>query len=190
MAIRLMRSQNALAILSKHKQLIIVAIGVVAIASYMIPFSNMFAIADASYGDWKKVKSDMKKVSHKDWFSKIFKDNFLKKFGFFKISDSFNTFGVGKLSVDVDQNNKVKGGDINNVAYTGGARDGTLITPLISGGATAVNFGSTYTIVQNNVNVCAGFQISCNQGGNTVSISTTNNVQYSQFGGAGNSLGV
>jgi hypothetical protein len=182
MAIRLMRSQNALAILSKHKQLIIVAIGVVAIASYMIPFSNMFAIADASYGDWKKVK----KVSHKDWFSKIFKDNFLKKFGFFKITDSFNTFGVGKLSVDVDQNNKVKGGDINNIAYTGGASDGT--SALISGGATAVNFGSTYTIVQNNVNVCAGFQVQCNQGGNTVSISTTNNVQYSQFGGAGNTI--
>ena len=191
MGIRLMRSQNALALLSKHKQLIIVAIGVAAIASYMIPFANMFAIADASYGDWKKVKNDMRKVkSHSDWFSKIFKDNFLKKFGFFKISDSFNTFGVGKLSVDVDQNNKVKGGDINNVAYTGG-RTGIIDTlPLISGGATAVNFGSTYTIVQNNVNVCAGFQISCNQGGNTVSISTTNNVQYSQFGGAGNSLGV
>ena len=173
-----MRSQNALALLSKHKQLIIVAIGAVAIASYMIPFANMFAIADASYGDWKNVKKDMKKVVHKDWFSKIFKDRFLKKFDIFKISDSFNTFGVGKLSVDID--NKVRGGDINNVAYSGG--DGALI----GGAATAVNFGSTYTIVQNNVNVCAGFQVQCNQGGNTVSISTTQNVQYSAFGGSVN----
>jgi hypothetical protein len=169
-----MRSQNALAILSKHKQLIIVAIGVVAIASYMIPFSNMFAIADAWGGDWKHMKKDMKQVSHKDWFSKIFKDKFLKKF--FKISDSFNTI---KTSVDVDQKNIVKGGDINNVAYTGGGSGS-----LIGGGATAVNFGSTYTIVQNNVNVCAGFQVQCNQGGNTVSISTNiGPIQYTQFGG-------
>jgi hypothetical protein len=180
-----MRSQNALALLSKHKQLIIVTIGVAAIASYMIPFANLFAVAEASYGDWKKIK----KKSHGDsWFKSIFKDNFLKKFGFFKIgkiSDSFNTiFGVGDL--DVDQNNKVIGGDINNIAYTGGEGSGSLI----GGGATAVNFGSTYTIVQNNVNVCAGFQVQCNQGGNTVSITTTQNVQYSQFGGAGNSLGV
>jgi hypothetical protein len=170
-----MRSQNALALLSKHKQLIIVAIGVAAIASYMIPFSNMFAIADAWGGDWKKVKHDMKKVSHKDWFSKIFKDRFLKKFGIFKISDSFNTI---KTSVDVDQKNIVRGGDINNVAYSGG--DGALI----GGAATAVNFGSTYTIVQNNVNVCAGFQVQCNQGGNTVAISAPITVQYSAFGGS------
>jgi hypothetical protein len=179
-----MRSQNALALLSKHKQLVIVAIGVVAIASYMIPFANLFAVAEASYGDWKA----MKKKSYGDsWFKSIFKDNFMKKFGFFKIgkiSDSFNTiFGVGEI--DVNQINKVKGGDINNIAYTGGTGGS-----LVGGGATAVNFGSTYTIVQNNVNVCAGFQVQCNQGGNTVSITTTQNVQYSQFGGAGNSLGV
>jgi hypothetical protein len=171
-----MRSQNALALLSKHKQLIIVAIGVVAIASYMIPFANMFAIADASYGDWKKVKKDMKKVSHKDWFSKIFKDNFLKKFGFTKISDSFNTIGVGELSIDID--NKVRGGDINNIAYTGGDGGGALI----SGGATAVNFGSTYTIVNNNVQVCV-LVTTCANSGITNTISTTTNVQYSQFGG-------
>jgi hypothetical protein len=183
MAIRLMRSQNALALLSKHKQLIIVAIGVVAIASYMIPFASMFAIADASYGDWKKVKSDMKKVSHKDWFSKIFKDHFLKKFGFTKISDSFNTFKIANVDID----NKVKGGDINNIAYTG--NDGTITPALISGGATAVNFGSTYTIVNNNVQVCV-LVTTCANSGITTSISTTNNVQYSQFGGAGNSLGV
>jgi hypothetical protein len=170
-----MRSNNALALLSKHRQLIIVTIGVAAIASYMIPVGNLFAVADASYGDWKKVKS---KGKFSDWFSKIFHDKLFKKFDskIFKISDSFNTFGIGKLSID----NKVRGGDINNIAYTGGASDGT--SPLINGGATAVNFGSTYTIVQNNIHVCV-LVTTCANAGNTVSISTTNNVQYSQFGG-------
>jgi hypothetical protein len=176
-----MRSQNALALLSKHKQLIIVAIGVVAIASYMIPFANLFAIADASYGDWKAVKKDIRKVKTNgdSWFSKIFKDNFLKKFSFFKISDSFNT--IGGVSIDID--NKVRGGDINNIAYTGGDGGGALI----SGGATAVNFGSTYTIVNNNVQVCVQVT-TCANSGITNTISTTTNVQYSQFGGISASI--
>jgi hypothetical protein len=164
----LMRSQETLALLSKHKQLIIVAIGVAALVSYMIPFGNLFAIADATGDHFKK--TTFKKNHEKFKFVKfIFKK-------FFKISDSFNTFGIGKLSVD--QINKVRGGDINNIAFSDPS--------LIGGGATAVNFGSTYTIVQNNVNVCAGFQVSCIQGGNTVSISTTQNVQYSAFGGSVN----
>jgi hypothetical protein len=164
-----MRSPQTLALLSKHKQLVILAIGVAALVSYMIPFGNLFAVADASSDWFKKTKTP----KH-DKF-KFIKDKIFKKL--FKISDSFNTFGVGKLSVDVDQTNKVKGGDINNIAYSGG---------LVGGGASAVNLGSTYTIVQNNVNVCAGFQVTCNQGGNTVSISTTQNIQntYSAFGGS------
>lgn len=167
-----MRSNNALALLSKHRQLIIVTIGVAALASYMIPFGNLFAVADASYGDWKKVKS---KGKFSDWFSKIFHDKLVKKFDskIFKISDSFNTFGVGKLSID----NKVRGGDINNIAYSGGG--------LIGGGATAVNFGSTYTIVNNNVQVCV-LVTTCANGGITNTISTTTNVQYSAFGGSVN----
>ena len=162
-----MRIQETLALLSKHKQLIIVAIGVAALVSYMVPLGNLLAVADAWSGDHVK-KTKFKKDHEKFKFVKfIFKK-------FFKISDSFNTFGVGKI--DIDQINKVRGGDINNIAYSGGG--------LISGGATAVNLGSTYTIVQNNVNVCAGFQVSCIQGGNTVSISTTQNLQYNAFGGS------
>ena len=164
-----MRSQEALALLSKHRQIIIVAIGVAALVSYMIPFGNLFAVADAS-GDWFKKTKDK---THDSKFTKLkFKHLFSK---IFKISDSFNKkiFGVGELEI----NNKVKGGDINNIAYSGG--DGGLSL----GGATAVNFGSTYTIVQNNVQVCV-LVSTCANGGNTVTISTTQNVQYSNFGGS------
>jgi hypothetical protein len=167
-----MRNSQTLALLSKHKQLIILAIGVAAMVSYIVPFGNLFAVADAS-SDWFKKTTSTKPHNDKFKFVK-FKHLFSK---FFPIKDSFNTFGVGKLNVDVDQRNKVIGGDIKNIALAGGGG-------LTGGGATAVNFGSTYTIVQNNVNVCAGFQVSCTQGGNTVSISTVQNLQYNAFGGS------
>ena len=66
----LMRNENALALISKHKQLIIVTIGIAAIASYMIPFGNLFAMADASYGHYKKSKFDWKLKKHDIKFKK------------------------------------------------------------------------------------------------------------------------
>jgi hypothetical protein len=163
-----MRSQDTLALLSKHRQLIIVAIGVAALVSYMVPLGNLFAVADAS-GDWFKKTKD--KTPDKKFTKLKFKHLFGK---IFKISDSFNKiFGVGELEI----NNKVRGGDINNIAYTGA--DGGLNL----GGATAVNFGSTYTIVQNNVQVCV-LVTTCANAGNTVSISTSISNQYSNFGGS------
>lgn len=164
-----MRNQDALALLSKHKHLIIVAIGVAALVSYMIPLGNLFTFADATGSHWFK-----KTKSHDSKFDKFKKDFFAKLFKV-KVSDSFNTF---KVNVDID--NKVKGGDIKNIAYTGGDGGGALI----SGGATAINFGSTYTIVNNNVQVCV-LVTTCANSGITTAISTTNNfqAQYSQFGG-------
>src|SRR5687767_13894428 len=94
-----MRIDNALAPLSKHKSLIIVVIGIAAIASYMIPFANLFAIADASSDYWfKKSKYDQKKSKFDFKFAKFFQKVLIKKLQFIdnteRTTNTFKNFGV------------------------------------------------------------------------------------------------
>ena len=167
MVTRLMRTTETLALLSKHKQLIIVVIGIAALASYMIPFGSLFAIADASYGDWKKVRFD--KFDKKDKFKPVkhdFKKDFFKKFfSKFIAKDSFNTI---KTNVNSEPTNIIS-------------------ASTATSGAGAVNLGSNIITVQNNVQVCvAAFHASnvCVQD-NSVSNSISTTIgDYNQFGGS------
>lgn len=176
MVTRVMRTTDTLALLSKHKQLIIVVIGIAALASYMIPFGSLFAIADASYGDWKKVTSHDKKDKFKpvkddkkDKFKPVkhdFKKDFFKKFfSKFIAKDSFNTI---KTNVNSEPFNIVSASNVVS-------------------GAGAVNLGSNIITVQNNVQVCvAAFHASnvCVQD-NSVSNSISTTIgDYNQFGGS------
>jgi hypothetical protein len=182
-----MRIDNALAQISKHKHLIIVVIGVAAIASYMIPFANLFAVADATSGIWWDWKQKQKKVEMK------------KKFDF-KFADFFKKLFIKKLVIDnsetttnIFKNFGVKQAfnfqDINTAsAYTGG-----LTTTPTSGSAVALNAGTTF-IFLNFVNNCpsAAGSGSNSQDSDTVSTASctqTNNIQiqsnpYVTFGGS------
>jgi hypothetical protein len=155
-----MRTDNALALISKHKQLIIVVIGVAAIASYMIPFANLFAVADA-WSDHKKVDFKKKKFDFK--FIKFFKKIFKFQDRSTTITNSFNNFGVKQFFKN-----------INSIdVYAGG-------TTTPTGGSIAINQGSNYFFVF--VNNCPGGTTggSCTQT-NTVTIQ---NNPYLVFGGS------
>jgi hypothetical protein len=138
-----MRIDNALAQIAKHKHLIIVVIGVAAIASYMIPFANLFAIADASYGDWKKSKWDWKVAEKKKKFdfkfAKFFQKFFIKNLiidNSERTTNTFSNFG------NVDQFFK----NINAIdVYAGGAPSNGLTTTPV--GSIALNQGSNYFFV-------------------------------------------
>jgi hypothetical protein len=142
-----MRTDNALALISKHKQLIIVVIGVAAIASYMIPFANLFAVADASSDAWKQTKKvDFKKKKFDFKFAKFFQKLFFKKLQIIDNSERttniFSNFGVRDLSFK----------NINAIdvyaGVPGGTTNGGTTTPT---GSIALNQGSNYffVLVQN-----------------------------------------
>jgi hypothetical protein len=182
-----MRIDNALAQISKHKQLIIVVIGVAAIASYMIPFANLFAVADATssgWWDWKHKKVDMKDQVKKKFdfkFAKFFQKIFIKNLLIDKSTTNiFKNFGVSQNFGGAFQ-------DINTAtAYTG---SGLTTTPT-SGSAVALNAGTTF-IFLNFVNNCPS---AAGAGGDGVALSEasctqTNNIQiqsnpYTIFGGS------
>jgi hypothetical protein len=183
-----MRIDNALAQISKHKHLIIVVIGVTAIASYMIPFANLFSVADATSGGWWEWKQKQKKVDFKKDFKKKFDFKFAKFFQklFFKnlfIDNSETTTNIFK-NFGVKQNFNFQ--DINTAtAYTGG-----LTTTPTSGSAVALNAGTTFIFVNNVLNCPSA----AGSGSDSVSISSTkcvqnNNIQiqsnpYVTFGGS------
>jgi hypothetical protein len=185
-----MRIDNALAQISKHKQLIIVVIGVAAIASYMIPFANLFAVADATSSGWwnfKHKKVDMKKDFKKKFdfkFAKFFQKLFIKNLLIDKSETTTNIF----KNFGVSQNFGGAFQDINTAtAYTGG-----LTSTPTSGSAVALNAGTTF-IFLNFVNNCPS---AAGSGSNsfsdtisTASCTQTNNIQiqsnpYVTFGGS------
>jgi hypothetical protein len=134
-----MRIDNALAQISKHKHLIIVVIGIAAIASYMIPFSNLFVVADAwsSHDFWKKSKKvDMKKKKFDFKFAKFFQKFFFKNLFIDKSITTTNTIKQGGIDIF---------NAFNNIgAFTYGTGGGTT-TPV---GGLALNQGATFLIVQ------------------------------------------
>jgi hypothetical protein len=158
----IMRTDNALALISKHKQLIIVVIGVAAIASYMVPFANLFAVADAWSDNHKKVDFKKKKFDFK--FAKFFKKIFKFKDSTTTITNSFNNFGLRNFEFE----------RINSIdVYAGG-------TTTPTGGSIALNQGSNYFIFI--VNNCPGGTT-----GGSCSVNAPINIQtnnYAVFGGS------
>ena len=138
-----MRIDNALAQISKHKHLIIVVIGVAAIASYMIPFANLFSVADATSGSWWDWKQKQKKHDFKKKFdfkfAKFFQKLFIKNLIIDKSERTTNTFSNFG---NVDQLFK----NINAIdVYAGGVpTNGGTATPV---GSIALNQGSNYFFV-------------------------------------------
>ena len=183
-----MRMNNALAQISKHKHLIIVVIGVAAIASYMIPFANLFSVADATssgWWNWKQKKVDVKNDHKKKFdfkFAKFFQKLFIKNLlidNSERTTNTFKNFGVNLNFAGAFQ-------DINTAtAYTGG-----LTSTPTSGSAVALNAGTTFIFIQpiNNCPSAAG------SGSGSLSISEAkcvqiNNIQvqsspYVIFGGS------
>ena len=179
-----MRIDNALAQISKHKQLIIVVIGVAAIASYMIPFANLFAVADATSSGWwnfKHKKVDIKDSVKKKFdfkFAKFFQKLFIKNLfidNSERTTNIFKNFGVSQTFGDIT----------GAAAYTGGP----LTTTPTSGSAVALNTGTTFII--NFINNCPS---AAGSGSGSLSLSEatctqTNNVPiqanpYTIFGGS------
>jgi hypothetical protein len=132
-----MRIDNALAPISKHKNLIIVVIGIAAIASYMIPFANLFAIADASHDYWKKSKYDQKKKKFDFKFAKFFQKILIKKLQFIdnseRTTNTFSNFGVDQFFKN-----------INSIDVFAGGPSGGTTTPV---GSLAINQGSNFFFV-------------------------------------------
>jgi hypothetical protein len=182
-----MRIDNALAQVSKHKHMIIVIIGVAAIASYMIPFANLFAVADASHDFWKKKKIDFKDQKKKKFdfkFADFFKKLFFKSLFIDNSQTTTNTFKNFGVKQDFDFQ------DINTatVLYPGGS----TTTPT-SGSAVALNAGTTFIFVNNVLNCpSAAGSGSNSQDSDTISTTSctqTNNIQiqsnpYVTFGGS------
>jgi hypothetical protein len=178
-----MRTDNALALISKHKQLIIVVIGVAAIASYMIPFGHLFAVADAWSGDWKKTKKvDFKKKKFDFKFAKFFQKLFLKKLQIIDNSERttniFKNFGVKQSFT----------GPINTIdVYSGGIPNGGTTTPV--GSSIALNQGSNYffVFVQNCPAAAGSGSGSTSTASTSCTQTITNNIQtnnYATFGGS------
>jgi hypothetical protein len=167
---------NALAQISKHKHLIIVVIGVAAIASYMIPFANLFAVADATSGGWW------------DWKQKHKKVDFKKKFDF-KFADFFKKLFIQKLFIhnserttNIFKNLGVQqffSFDNINTASTGGTPSGTTGTLFPSGtltspsGSIALNAGTTFIFFQNIQNCPAA----AGSGSGSLSVASTSCTQ-------------
>src|SRR5918994_319853 len=177
-----MRINNALAPISQHKHLIIVVIGIAAIASYMIPFGNLFAIADASHVYWKKKKIDFKDQKKKKFdfkFAKFYQKLFFKNFKFIdnseRTTNTFSNFGVEQFFKN-----------INSIdVYAGGVPGGTT-KPV---GSIALNQGSNFFFVL--VNNCPSAAGSGSGSTSTSSTSCTQNPvfniqtnSYASFGGS------
>lgn len=175
-----MRIDNALAQISKHKQLIIVVIGVAAIASYMIPFANLFAVADATSGGWWNWKQ--KKVDFKH-------DDKKKKFDF-KFAKFFQKFFIKNLFIDKSVRNTITQ---NGIDIFGSFNNVGTITNTAATGGLALNQGSTYFIIQiQNCQSAASSghnSFSDTVSSNSCSQTATQNIQnnnpsaYVQFGG-------
>jgi hypothetical protein len=182
-----MRINNALAPISQHKHLIIVVIGIAAIASYMIPFANLFAIADASHDYWKKKKIDFKDQKKKKFdfkFAKFYQKLFFKNFKIVdnseRTTNTFSNFGVEQFFKNINSIDVFAGG------VPGGKTTGGTTTPV---GSLAINQGSNFFLVfVNNCPSAAG----SGSGSTSTSTSTctqTNTVQiqanpYLSFGGS------
>jgi hypothetical protein len=183
-----MRINNALAPISQHKHLIIVVIGIAAIASYMIPFANLFAIADASHDYWKKKKIDFKDQKKKKFdfkFAKFYQKLFFKNFKFIdnseRTTNTFSNFG------NVDQFFK----NINSIdVYAGGVPAGTTTggttTPV---GSIALNQGSNFffVLVQNCPSAAGSGSGSISESSTSCTQNPVFNIQtnsYASFGGS------
>jgi hypothetical protein len=183
-----MRINNALAPISQHKHLIIVVIGIAAIASYMIPFGNLFAIADASHDYWKKKKIDFKDQKKKKFdfkFAKFYQKFFFKNFKFIdnseRTTNTFSNFG------NVDQFFK----NINSIdVYAGGVPGGTTTggttTPV---GSIALNQGSNFffVLVQNCPSAAGSGSGSTSTSSTSCQQNPVFNIQtnsYASFGGS------
>ena len=175
-----MRINNALAPISQHKHLIIVVIGIAAIASYMIPFANLFAIADASGDYYKKKKIDFKDQKKKKFdfkFAKFFQKFFFKNFQIIDNSErTTNTFS--NFGVDIFDSFK----NINAITTTAG---GTT-TP---GGSLAINQGSNFflVVVQNCPSAAGSGSGSTSTSSTSCTQTVTQNIQanpYLFFGGS------
>jgi hypothetical protein len=175
-----MRTDNALALISKHKQLIIVAIGVAAIASYMIPFANLFAVADAWSDNHKKVDFKKKKFDFK--FAKFFQKLFFKKLQIIDNSERNPTTNIFKIQ-DIGTFKNINSIDV----FAGGVPGGTT-TPV---GSIALNQGSNFfLVVQQNCIAAAG----SGSGGtstatntctfNPTITATQTTTSYANFGGS------
>jgi hypothetical protein len=182
-----MRIDNALATISQHKHLIIVVIGIAAIASYMIPFANLFAIADASGDYYKKKKIDFKDQKKKKFdfkFAKFFQKFFFKNFQFIdnseRTTNTFSNFGVEQFFKNINSIDVYAGG------VPGGTTTGGTTTPV---GSIALNQGSNFFFVL--VNNCPS---AAGSGSGSTSTATTTctlnpvfNIQtnsYASFGGS------
>jgi hypothetical protein len=186
-----MRIDNALAQISKHRHLIIVVIGVAAIASYMIPFANLFSVADATSSGWwdwkqKQKKADMKKkfdFKFADFFKKLFiKNLFIDKSE--RTTNIFENLGVTQFfSFD----------NINTASTGGGTPSGTIFpsgTITSPSGSLALNAGTTFIFFQNIQNCPAA--AGSGSGSESVAVTSctqTNNIQiqsnpYVTFGGS------
>jgi hypothetical protein len=179
-----MRIDNALAQVSKYKHLIIVVIGVAAIASYMIPFANLFAVADASHGFWKKSKWDWK-VSEKkkkfDFkFAKFFQKFFFKELNIIdnseRTTNTFSNFGVDQLFKNINAID----------VYAGVPSNGATTTPV---GSTAINQGSNFflVVVQNCPSAAGSGSGSTSTSSTSCTLTVNQNIQanpYLFFGGS------
>jgi hypothetical protein len=169
-----MRIDNALAPISKHKNLIIVVIGIAAIASYMIPFANLFAIADASGDYWKKSKYDWKKKKFDFKFAKFFQKVLIKKLQFIdnseRTTNTFSNFGVDQFFKNINAIDVFAGGSS-------------------SGGSLAINQGSNFflVVVQNCPSAAGSGSGSTSTSSTSCTQTVTQNIQanpYLFFGGS------
>jgi hypothetical protein len=180
-----MRIDNALAPISQHKHLIIVIIGVAAIASYMIPFANLFAMADATGGhwnSWKKSKWDWKQKKHDFKFAKFFQKFFVKELNI--IDNSERTTNTISNFGNINQFFK----NINAIdVYAGGApTNGATTTPV---GSIALNQGSNFffVLVQSCPSAAQSGSSSTSTSSTTCTQNPVFNIQtnsYASFGGS------
>jgi hypothetical protein len=181
-----MRIDNALAPIAQHKHLIIVVIGIAAIASYMIPFANLFAIADASSDYWKKKIDfkDQKKKKFEFKFAKFFQKLFFKNFQFIdnseRTTNTFSNFGVEQFFKNINSIDVFAGG------VPGGTTTGGTTTPV---GSIALNQGSNFffVLVQNCPSAAGSGSGSTSTSSTSCTQNPVFNIQtnsYASFGGS------
>ena len=183
-----MRIENALAPISQHKNLIIVVIGIAAIASYMIPFSNLFAIADASNDYWKKKKVDFKDQKKKKYdfkFAKFFQKFLIKNFQIIDNSErTTNTFS--NFGVNFGNFRNINSIDVYAGGVPGGTTTGGTTTPV---GSIALNQGSNFffVLVQNCPSAAGSGSGSTSTSSTSCTQNPVFNIQtnsYASFGGS------
>jgi hypothetical protein len=186
-----MRINNALAPITQHKHLIIVVIGIAAIASYMIPFANLFAIADASHDYWKKTTyKDQKKKKFDFKFAKFYQKFFFKNFKFVdnskfidnseRTTNTFSNFGVEQFFKNINSIDVFAGG------VPGGTTTGGTTTPV---GSIALNQGSNFffVLVQNCPSAAGSGSGSISKSSTSCQQNPVFNIQtnsYASFGGS------